>query len=130
MIYIKQQLTEWGYFKATVGSSVSQTLIHAINRKTGKEVSTRFYSDALVVFHHINAYEDDGHVVLDLISYKDSKLYDMFYIQNIRQETDGFIQSNKNFSQPICQRFVLPLSAHKVQSDRRVHLKYTGRGLR
>uniref|UniRef100_A0A8D2ZN28 Beta-carotene oxygenase 1, like n=2 Tax=Scophthalmus maximus TaxID=52904 RepID=A0A8D2ZN28_SCOMX len=89
------------------------TLIHAINRKTGKEVSTRFYSDALVVFHHINAYEDDGHVVLDLISYKDSKLYDMFYIQNIRQETDGFIQSNKNFSQPICQRFVLPLSAHK-----------------
>uniref|UniRef100_A0AAQ6ACD8 Beta-carotene oxygenase 1, like n=1 Tax=Amphiprion ocellaris TaxID=80972 RepID=A0AAQ6ACD8_AMPOC len=88
-------------------------LFHVINRKTGKVISTRFYSDAMVVFHHINAYEDDGHVVFDLIGYKDGKLYDMFYLHNIKQETDNFIETHKSFSQPICQRFVLPLNVHK-----------------
>ncbi|XP_069377639.1 beta,beta-carotene 15,15'-dioxygenase [Paralichthys olivaceus] len=89
------------------------TLFHVVNRKTGRAVRTRFYSDALVVFHHINAYEDDDHVVFDLITYKDSNLYDMFYIQNMTQAASSFIQSNQSFSPPTCQRFVLPLSAHK-----------------
>ncbi|KAM3584931.1 uncharacterized protein V6R79_002897 [Siganus canaliculatus] len=86
------------------------TLFHVVNRKSGKAVTTRFYGDAMVVFHHVNAYEDDGHVVFDLISYENSNLYDMFYIQNMRQETDSFIASNKKFSPPVCQRFVLPLA--------------------
>lgn len=89
------------------------TLFHLINRKTGKAVSTRFYGDAMVVFHHINAYEADGHVVFDLISYKNSNLYEMFYIQNMKQDTSSFIQSNKSFSLPVCQRFVLPLNVDK-----------------
>ncbi|XP_078101467.1 beta,beta-carotene 15,15'-dioxygenase-like, partial [Sander vitreus] len=88
------------------------TLFHVINRNTGKAVSTRFYGDALVVFHHVNAYEEDGHVVLDLISYQNSNLYDMFYIQNLRQDTSSFIQANRRFSPPVCQRFVMPLHAH------------------
>ncbi|XP_035533296.1 beta-carotene oxygenase 1, like [Morone saxatilis] len=89
------------------------TLFHVINRKTGKAVSTRFYGDAMVVFHHINAYEADDHVVFDLISYKDSNLYEMFYLQNLKQDTSSFIQSNKSISPPLCQRFVLPLNVHK-----------------
>ncbi|CAN9498320.1 unnamed protein product [Ophioblennius macclurei] len=89
------------------------TLFHIINRKTGKVIHTRFYGDALVVFHHINAYEDEGHLVFDLISYKDSNLYNMFYIQNMTQDTDNFIESNKTFSLPTCQRFVVPLDIHK-----------------
>lgn len=93
-------------------------MFHVVNRKTGKAVSTRFYGDALVVFHHINAYEEDGHLVFDLITYKDSHLYDMFYIQNMRQETSKFTESNKTFSPPICKRFVLPLNVNKVRTNR------------
>lgn len=92
-------------------------MFHVINRETGKAVSTRFYTDALVVFHHINAYEDDGHVVFDFICYKDSKLYDMFYIQNMTQETSSFIESNKDFSPPACKRFVVPLNVDRVKLD-------------
>ncbi|XP_075904663.1 beta,beta-carotene 15,15'-dioxygenase [Nelusetta ayraudi] len=90
------------------------TLFHVINRTTGKALSTRFYGDALVVFHHINAYEEDGHLVFDMICYRDSSLYDMFYIQNFRQEISGFIETNKDiFAAPICKRFVLPLNVNK-----------------
>lgn len=106
--------------------SFSQTLFHVIDKTTGKAISTRFYGDALVVFHHINAYEDDGHVVFDLICYEDSNLYDMFYIQNMRQETSSFIQTNKRFAPPVCKRFVLPLHVHKVRFNRSLHLALNG----
>ncbi|XP_029023314.1 beta,beta-carotene 15,15'-dioxygenase isoform X2 [Betta splendens] len=86
------------------------TVFHVINKQTGRSITRRFYTDTLVVFHHINAYETDGHVVFDLICYKDSNLYDMFYIKNIKQDTKSFIQSNKDYSPPCCQRFALPLS--------------------
>lgn len=87
-----------------------------INRTTGKVLSTRFYADALVVFHHINAYEEDGQLVFDMICYRDSSLYDMFYIQNFRQEVSKFIENIKDtFAPPICKRFVLPLNVNKVR---------------
>ncbi|XP_030620643.1 beta,beta-carotene 15,15'-dioxygenase [Chanos chanos] len=89
------------------------TLIHLINRKTGKAISTKFYADPFVTFHHINAYEDNDHVVFDLITYKDSNLYDMFYLKNMTMETEEFIETNKIFSPPVCQRFVLPLNVNK-----------------
>lgn len=90
-------------------------MFHVVDKKTGKAVSTRFHGDPLVVFHHINAYEADGHVVLDLIAYRDSNLYDMFYLRNMRQESEALVESNKDCSPPVCQRFVLPLHTSKVK---------------
>ncbi|XP_029373888.1 beta,beta-carotene 15,15'-dioxygenase [Echeneis naucrates] len=89
------------------------TLFHVMNRETGRKASSRCYGDALVVFHHINAYEEDGHVVVDLISYKDGGLYEMFYIDSLTRD-DTFSQSDQKMTKPVCQRFVLPLD---VQQD-------------
>lgn len=93
-----------------------QTLFHVVNKKTGNPVSTRYYGDALVVFHHVNAYEEQDHVVFDLISYKDTNLYDMFFIENMTQDTGRLIEANKCFNPPVCQRFVLPLHISKVNA--------------
>ncbi|XP_059906970.1 beta,beta-carotene 15,15'-dioxygenase isoform X1 [Gadus macrocephalus] len=90
-----------------------QTVFHLIDRHTGKEVATRYYGDAMVVFHHINAYEEGGVVVVDLISYSDSNLYQMFYLDNLRQETPDYVKTNQGFSPPTCKRFLLPLSVDK-----------------
>lgn len=89
------------------------TTFHLIDRKTGKAVSTNFCGDPFVTFHHINAFEESGHVVCDLITYKDSNLYEMFYIENMKQDADKFIENNKIFSPPVCQRFVLPINVEK-----------------
>ncbi|KAI9531637.1 hypothetical protein NQZ68_039343 [Dissostichus eleginoides] len=89
------------------------TLFHVVNKHTGKAVSTRFYADALVVFHHINAYESDGHVVFDLISYEDSKLYEMFYMKNFKQDAGSFMEENRSACIPDVLRFVLPLADNK-----------------
>lgn len=93
-------------------SVLSQTVFNVIDKSTGKVLPTRFYGDALVVFHHINAYEEEGHLVLDLIAYDNSHLYDMFYLHNLRNA--DFSRSNSSFTPPTCRRFVLPLHTNKV----------------
>ncbi|XP_036441798.1 beta-carotene oxygenase 1, like isoform X2 [Colossoma macropomum] len=84
------------------------TLFHLIDRKTGKAVDTKFYGDAFVVFHHINAYEEKGHVVFDLITYKDGSLYDMFYMENMKKEIQ---EEGETVPSPVSQRFVIPINA-------------------
>lgn len=74
-------------------------------------MNTKFYGDAFVVFHHTNAYEEDGHIVFDLITYKDSSLYDLFYLDHMKQQAEKFSEICKALSPPICQRFVIPISA-------------------
>ncbi|XP_064016058.1 beta,beta-carotene 15,15'-dioxygenase isoform X1 [Pogoniulus pusillus] len=86
------------------------TWFHFVDRKTKKEISTKFYTDAMVLFHHINAYEEDGHIVFDLIAYTDNSLYDMFYLKNLNKYLE---ENDKLSSVPTCKRFVVPLQHDK-----------------
>lgn len=89
----------------------SQTLIHVIDRKTGKEVEIAYHTGSMIVYHHVNAFEEDGHLVFDVIAYKDSSLYDMFYLSKLKENTG---KPDENYSKPNYKRFVLPLTADKV----------------
>lgn len=76
-----------------------------------------------MVFHHINAYEEEGHLVFDMICYADSGLYDLFYIQNFKCDLNSFVQTNeKTFAPPTCKRFVLPLGVNKVRLLLKTHV--------
>lgn len=88
-----------------------QTLIHLIDRKTGKEVETKFYTGSMITYHHVNAYEEDDHLVFDIIAYKDNKLYDMFYLSELKENPE---KAGENYSKPSYKRFVLPLTSDKV----------------
>ncbi len=88
-----------------------QTLIHLIDRKTGKVIETKYYTGAMVVYHHVNAFEDDGHVIFDVIAYDDNSLYDMFYLSKLK-ENPGFCDDT--YSKPSYKRFALPIHSDKV----------------
>ncbi|XP_062031824.1 beta,beta-carotene 15,15'-dioxygenase isoform X2 [Lepus europaeus] len=83
-----------------------KTYIHIIDQRTRKPVPIKFYTDPLVVFHHVNAYEEDGCVVFDIIAYDDSSLYQLFYLANLNQ---AFEQNARLTSAPTLRRFALPL---------------------
>ncbi|KAM5262601.1 beta,beta-carotene 15,15'-dioxygenase [Ctenodactylus gundi] len=87
-----------------------KTHIHVIDQRTRKLVPTRFYTDAMVVFHHVNAYEEDGCILLDVIAYEDSSLYDLFYLANLNQD---FEANSRLTSVPNLRRFALPLHVDK-----------------
>merc|ERR1712212_186025 len=99
------------------------TLIHLIDRKTGKEVGTKYFTGAMVVYHHVNAFEEDGHVIFDVIAYEDNSLYDTFYLAKLKEPSTGGNSSSK----PKYKRFALPLQSDKgvdVGEDM-VKIKYT-----
>ncbi|XP_069463202.1 beta,beta-carotene 15,15'-dioxygenase isoform X2 [Ambystoma mexicanum] len=87
-----------------------KTWIHIVDKRTKKAVSTKFYTDSMVVYHHVNAYEEDNHVVFDVIAYKDNSLYDLFYMANLKHD---FEEKNVLTSVPFCKRFVIPLQHDK-----------------
>lgn len=91
---------------------LQQTLIHLIDRKTGKVVDTKYYTGAMVVYHHVNAFEDDGHVIFDVIAYKDNSLYDAFYLNRMKENPGS--EDDDGYSKPSYKRFVLPIRSDKV----------------
>lgn len=55
-------------------------------------------------FHHINAYEEDGHVIVDLVGYDDAtELFDKAYVKYLRS---GALPNGDCES----RRYVLPLN--------------------
>ncbi|KAJ6666071.1 hypothetical protein lerEdw1_000975 [Lerista edwardsae] len=87
-----------------------KTWIHLIDKQTKKDVPVKIYTDALVLFHHVNAYEEDNHMVFDVICYTDHSLYQLFYLKNFN---DSFESNAKFTSVPSCKRFVVPLRHDK-----------------
>lgn len=71
----------------------------------------KYHTGPMVIYHHVNAYEDEGHVVFDVIAYNDSKLYDMFYLKNLKED-DG--EQSSVYSKPSFRRFALPIKSEKV----------------
>ncbi|XP_061877124.1 beta,beta-carotene 15,15'-dioxygenase [Entelurus aequoreus] len=86
------------------------TLIHLIDRKTGKAVETKYYTGAMVVYHHVNAFEVEGHVIFDVIAYKDHSLYEMFYMSKLKENRGN---RDESYSKPSYKRFAIPVHSDK-----------------
>lgn len=84
-------------------SFLQQALIHLIDRHTKKEVDVKYYTDTMVVYHHVNAFEEDGHVIVDVIAYDDNSLYDTFYLDKLKEQP-----ASSTTIMPKYKRFVLP----------------------
>ncbi|KAG8196862.1 hypothetical protein JTE90_027574 [Oedothorax gibbosus] len=80
-----------------------KTRFHLIDRITGQELKTKFQSDAFFFFHHVNTYEEAGHLVADIQAFPNPEVLDKFYLSKLR--LGQFDLS----CQPIFTRFVLPL---------------------
>ena len=78
------------------------SFIHLIDLKTGRKRSISYRVRPLACFHHINAYEEDGHVVVDIVV-SDGTVYKKLMCDVLRNGT-----ANLPKARPI--RFVLPLN--------------------
>lgn len=55
---------------------------HVFDRATGDHVRT-VRSEAFFAFHHVNAFDDDDSVVVDLVGYDDAAVIDSFYLSRL-----------------------------------------------
>jgi carotenoid cleavage dioxygenase-like enzyme len=61
------------------------TIFYIIDRRTGSLVK-KLTTDAFFAFHHVNAFEKDGLLYVDIVCYPDAGIIDAFYLDRIKEE--------------------------------------------
>jgi carotenoid cleavage dioxygenase-like enzyme len=59
------------------------TRLTLVDRSTGKTIGP-FETDPCFAFHHVNSYEQDGEVVVDVCAYDDAAIVGDLYMENLR----------------------------------------------
>uniref|UniRef100_A0A8D0H342 Carotenoid-cleaving dioxygenase, mitochondrial n=1 Tax=Sphenodon punctatus TaxID=8508 RepID=A0A8D0H342_SPHPU len=86
------------------------TRFHVVNKNTGQMLSGQYHSKALAFFHQINAFEDQGCIVLDICCCDDGSAMDMFRLQNMRKVGEALDKVYNSLPVAFPRRFVLPLN--------------------
>ncbi len=60
------------------------TPFYVLNRHTGELVG-RYECDPFFAFHHVNAFERDGEIVLDIVAYPDAEIITHYYLHRLEQ---------------------------------------------
>jgi carotenoid cleavage dioxygenase-like enzyme len=61
------------------------TRFSVIDRESGEVVADPV-ADPVFAFHHVNAFQDDDTVVVDLVAFEDASIIDAFYLEELRSE--------------------------------------------
>lgn len=99
-----------------IASLVPQVKFIVIRKSTGEVVKTRYVSEeAFFVFHHVNAYEVDDKLVVDVVAYPRPSIIEKLYLNKVR------MNQYSSEDPPQLKRFVLPLI-----SDRDLQVRAEG----
>ncbi|KAJ8021498.1 Beta,beta-carotene 9',10'-oxygenase [Holothuria leucospilota] len=92
---------------------------HVIRLKDGAILPQKFTADAFFCFHHINAFEDDGHLVVDLCAYDDTQVIFGTYMDVLKR-------GNLPVTNALAKRFVLPMvdGTDELSKENLVSLDY------
>uniref|UniRef100_A0A3Q2CD41 Beta-carotene oxygenase 2b n=1 Tax=Cyprinodon variegatus TaxID=28743 RepID=A0A3Q2CD41_CYPVA len=85
------------------------TILHLIHKQTGKESSITYLAKAMSTFHQINAYEDQGFLIIDLCASDDGQAIANYNIQNLRKSGEALDEVYNTLCRVFPRRFVLPL---------------------
>jgi carotenoid cleavage dioxygenase-like enzyme len=84
------------------------TRITLVDRRTG-EATGPFETDPFFCFHHANAYEENGSVVVDACTFADAQIVEDLYLERLRE--------GKPASRPELRRFRIDLGSRKVTHE-------------
>ncbi|KFO20744.1 Beta,beta-carotene 9',10'-oxygenase [Fukomys damarensis] len=103
------------------------TRFHVVDKHTGQILPGMYYSKPFVSFHQINAFEDQGCIVIDLCCQDDGGNLDIYQLQNLRKAGEGLDQVYNSVARSFPRRFVLPLdfSVNAVEGENLSPLSYS-----
>lgn len=84
------------------------TKITLIDRQSG-EATGPFETDPFFCFHHVNAYEENGSVVVDACTFEDAQIVEDLYLDRLRE--------GKPVARAELRRFRIDLSSRRVATE-------------
>ncbi|PNI40674.1 BCO2 isoform 12, partial [Pan troglodytes] len=114
------------YYLCTETNFMNKVDIETLE-KTEKLLPGRYYSKPFVTFHQINAFEDQGCVIIDLCCQDNGRTLEVYQLQNLRKAGEGLDQVHNSAAKSFPRRFVLPLnvSLNAPEGDNLSPLSYT-----
>ena len=76
-------LSEHSYIENFTWKPKNGTTFMVINRNNGKKIRS-FKTEPFFTLHHVNAYQKNNEIIIDLIAYKDPQIATAFTISNLR----------------------------------------------
>ena len=74
-------LSNGGFIQSFKWRPTKGTRLHIIDRQTGN--NTIHKMESFFTFHHVNAFEDDGEIVMDLIEFEDSSVVEQLFMDKL-----------------------------------------------
>ncbi|XP_027507359.1 DEP domain-containing protein 1A isoform X3 [Corapipo altera] len=119
----------WGanYMDCFESNETMGVWIHVAEKKKGRLLNLKYRTSAFNLFHHINTYEDNGFLIVDLCTWKGFEfIYNYLYLVNLRANWDEVKRHAEKAPQPEARRYVLPLNIDKADTGKNlVTLPYT-----
>ncbi|KAM4545601.1 carotenoid-cleaving dioxygenase, mitochondrial-like [Odontesthes bonariensis] len=91
-----------------------ETIFHLVDKHTGEIIPVKYHTKAMSTFHQINAFEEDGFLMLDMCCSDDGQAINNYLIQNLRKSGEALDEVYNGTDRTFPRRFVLPLH---VSSD-------------
>lgn len=79
---------------------------YVIERKTGKVVA-QYKTENFFSFHHVNAYETENDIIMDVCCYPDARIVYQYYLHHLRTKPENEV--SKGFPDPALRRYRLPI---------------------
>ncbi|XP_071007560.1 retinal Mueller cells isomerohydrolase [Oncorhynchus clarkii lewisi] len=119
----------WGtnYMDCFESNETMGTWFHLAMKDPAKYIEHKFRTSAFNLFHHINSYEDDGFIVVDLCTWKGHEfVYNYLYLANLRENWEEVKKAAMRAPQPEVRRYVLPIDVHREKQGKNlISLPYT-----
>ncbi|KAG7236684.1 hypothetical protein INR49_000578 [Caranx melampygus] len=87
-----------------------ETVLHLVDKRTGEASAVKYHAKAMSTFHQINAFEEDGFLILDMCCSDDGQAINNYLIQNLRKSGDALDEVYNTLCRVYPRRFVLPLN--------------------
>jgi carotenoid cleavage dioxygenase-like enzyme len=88
------------------------TILHVVEKSSGKKLSTVYQTQALFMFHQVNAYEENNQIIIDIIGHEDSRILQHLYLKNLQDGVPNDVWSPGQF-----WRFIIPLDVTQVKPE-------------
>ncbi|KAK5858365.1 hypothetical protein PBY51_002511 [Eleginops maclovinus] len=86
-----------------------ETVFHLVDKHTGKVSPVKYHTKAISTFHQINAFEEDGFLMVDLCCADDGGAINDYLLQNLRKSGEALDEVYNAICRAFPRRFVLPL---------------------